>query len=124
MMTTLTAGLPGIRRSVAGWSPRLRGWLAVLPLSGLCAGLSAHALGRADVAATAWILVTLAVLVVLVTQVVRSLAKGDVGLDLVALLSMGGALALSQPLAGAFIAVMYAGGQSLEAYASGRAGKA
>ncbi|CAO4141215.1 Cation transport P-type ATPase [Methylorubrum thiocyanatum] len=124
MMTTLTAGLPGIRRSVAGWSPRLRGWLAVLPLSGLCAGLTAQALGQIDIAATAWTLATLAVLAVLLTQVATSLAKGDVGLDLVALLSMGGALALSQPLAGAVIALMYAGGQSLEAYASGRAGKA
>ena len=35
---------------------------------------------------------------VLAIQVVTSLARGDVGLDLVALLSMGGALALSQPL--------------------------
>ena len=53
-----------------------------------------------------------------------SLARGDVGLDLVALLSMGGALALSQPLAGVVIALMYAGGQTLEAYASRRAGRA
>ncbi len=36
---------------------------------------------------------------------------------------MGGALALSQPLAGVVIALMYAGGQSLEAYAAGRAGR-
>ncbi|MFX7988878.1 heavy metal translocating P-type ATPase, partial [Acinetobacter baumannii] len=37
---------------------------------------------------------------------------------------MGGALALGQPLAGAVIALMYAGGQTLEAYATGRAGQA
>ncbi len=73
---------------------------------------------RADIATAAWILATLAVLGALVFQVVTSLTKGDVGLDLVALLSMGGALALSQPLAGAVIALMYASGQSLEAYAS------
>ncbi|KQO74794.1 MULTISPECIES: heavy metal translocating P-type ATPase [unclassified Methylobacterium] len=107
-----------------GWLTGLRGGLAVLPLAGLCAGLSAEALGRPDIAAWAWTLPTLAVLAVLALQVVTSLARGDVGLDLVALLSMGGALALSQPLAGVVIALMYAGGQSLEAYASGRAGRA
>ncbi|MBP1179919.1 heavy metal translocating P-type ATPase [Methylobacterium sp. PvR107] len=104
--------------------PRLRGWLAVLPLVGLCIGLAAQALGHPEVAALAWTLATLAILVVLASQVVTSLAQGDIGLDLVALLSMGGALALSQPLAGAVIALMYAGGQSLEAYAAGRAGRA
>lgn len=124
MMTIPAAGFRKMRGSVVGWLPQLRGWLAVVPLFGLSAGLSAHALGHAHFAATTWTLVTLAVLVVLVTQVVRSLTKGDVGLDLVALLSMSGALALSQPLTGAVIALMYAGGQSLEAYAAGRAGKA
>ncbi len=107
-----------------GGLQQLRGWLTVLPLAGLCTGLSAQAVGRLDIATTAWTLATLAVLVVLATQVVTSLARGDVGLDLVALLSMAGALALSQPLAGAVVALMYAGGQSLEAYAAGRAERA
>ncbi|MEE7448997.1 heavy metal translocating P-type ATPase [Methylobacterium radiotolerans] len=109
--------------AVAGRGPRLRVWLAVLPLTGLCAGLSAQALGHPEAAAWAWTLATLLVLAVLASQIVTSLARGDVGLDLVALLSMSGALALSQPLAGAVIALMYAGGQSLEAYAAGRAGR-
>ncbi|MGV7032696.1 heavy metal translocating P-type ATPase [Methylobacterium symbioticum] len=123
-MTTAALGSTETAMQAAGWRPRLRGWLAALPLAGLCAGLSAQALGRADIAATAWTVATLAVLAVLATQVVTSLARGDIGLDLVALLSMGGALVLSQPLAGAVIALMYAGGQSLEAYAAGRAGRA
>lgn len=124
-MTTAAVGSPETNRpAVAGWMPGLRGWLAALPLAGLSAGLAAQAVGRADIAAAAWTVATLAVLGALLIQVVTSLAKGDVGLDLVALLSMGGALALSQPLAGAVIALMYAGGQSLEAYASGRAGSA
>ena len=123
-MATAALGSTETARPAAGWMPRLRAWLAALPLAGLCAGLSVQAIGRADIAAAAWTAATLAVLAVLATQVVTSLAKGDVGLDLVALLSMGGALALSQPLAGAVIALMYAGGQSLEAYAAGRAGRA
>lgn len=112
------------RSAIAGLAARLQAWLAVLPLAGLCVGLSAQALGEPGIAAWAWTIPTLAVLVVLVAQVVTSLARGDVGLDLVALLSMGGALALSQPLAGVVIALMYAGGQGLEAYAAGRAGQA
>ncbi|PJI53823.1 heavy metal translocating P-type ATPase, partial [Methylobacterium radiotolerans] len=110
-MTTAAVGSPETNRpAVAGWMPGLRGWLAALPLAGLSAGLAAQAVGRADIAAAAWTVATLAVLGALLIQVVTSLAKGDVGLDLVALLSMGGALALSQPLAGAVIALMYAGG--------------
>ncbi len=112
------------RPAYDGWMPRLRGWFAVLPLIGLCTGLAAQASGHPEAAAWAWTLATLVVLVLLASQVVTSLAHGDIGLDLVALLAMGGALALSQPLAGAVIALMYAGGQSLEAYAAGRAGRA
>ena len=103
---------------------RLRDWLAVLPLAGLCTGVSAQALGRPDIATVAWTLATLAILAVLVSQVVMSLVRGDVGLDLIALLSMGGALALSQPLAGSISARMYAGAHSAEAHAAGRAGRA
>ena len=106
----------------AGWVA-LRAELVVLPLVGLSAGLGAQALGHPGVATLAFSLATLAVLAVLLVQVATSLARGDVGLDLVALLSMGGALALSQSLAGAVIALMYAGGQSLEAYAAGRASR-
>ncbi|WP_311276034.1 heavy metal translocating P-type ATPase [Methylobacterium sp. WCS2018Hpa-22] len=121
--TAIDSGAAG-RPAIVDAFQRLRGWLAILPLVGLCTGLSAEALSRPDIAAWAWTLPTLTVLAVLMAQVVTSLARGDVGLDLVALLSMSGALALSQPLAGVVIALMYAGGQSLEAYASGRASRA
>jgi heavy metal translocating P-type ATPase len=86
--------------------------------------LAAQALDEPGIAAWAWMLPTLAVLAILVIQVVVSLARGNVGLDLVAVLSMAGALALSQRLTGVVIALMYAGGQALEAYAAGRAGRA
>ncbi|KMO41729.1 haloacid dehalogenase [Methylobacterium tarhaniae] len=121
-------GAPAERAAVgtapAGRTPALRGGFVVLPLLGLGAGLVAQALGQVGVATLAWNLATLAVLAILLVQVATSLARGDVGLDLVALLSMGGALALSQPLAGAVIALMYAGGQALEAIAAGRASRA
>lgn len=115
----------GSRRPTVAELPTLvRGWLAILPLAGLCLGLAAQALEHPGLAAWAWTLPTLAILVVLLIQVATSLARGDVGLDVVAVLSMAGAVALSQPLTGVVIALMYAGGQSLEAYAAGRAGRA
>lgn len=123
-MTTTTASAISAGRPAAGWLLRLREWLAFVPLLGLCIGLTAQVLGRSDLATAAWTLATVAILVALLAQVVTRLARGDIGLDLVALLAMGGALALGQPLAGAVIALMYAGGQALEAYAIGRAGQA
>ncbi|WP_082552376.1 heavy metal translocating P-type ATPase [Methylobacterium sp. Leaf456] len=127
-MTTSVHPVPAAREAgqptFAHLAEQVRGWLALLPLSGLGIGLSAQALGRPDLAFLAFAVPTLAVLTVLAVQIAAHLARGDVGLDLVALLSMGGALALSQPLAGVVIALMYAGGQSLEAYAAGRAGAA
>jgi heavy metal translocating P-type ATPase len=126
-MTTAEAALPAIESgwiALAGRVARLREWLATLPLAGLCIGLAAQALDEPGIAAWAWMLPTLAVLAILVIQVVVSLARGNVGLDLVAVLSMAGALALSQRLTGVVIALMYAGGQALEAYAAGRAGRA
>lgn len=101
-----------------------RALLPALPMAGLVAGLAVQALGRPDLAQWAWTIPTIAVTALLVVDVARGLLKGDFGLDLVALLAMGGALVLSQPLAGVVIALMYAGGQSLEAYAAGRAERA
>ena len=46
-----------------------------------------------------------------------SLRRGDLGLDIVAALSMTAALAVGQELAAAIVALMYAGGQLLESFA-------
>ncbi len=108
----------------ADWVQELRRWLALVPLIGLCAGLAAEFVGWPEDAAWAYTIPTLAILAAVGIQVVTSLKRGDLGLDFVALLSMSGALALSQPLTGVVIALMYASGQSLEAYASARAGHA
>jgi heavy metal translocating P-type ATPase len=69
----------------------------------------------------AWSMATAPVLLGLLVQIFTSLRKGDVGLDVVAALSMSAALAFGEPLAGNVIALMYAGGQLLEAFAQGRA---
>ena len=50
-------------------------------------------------------------------EIVTSLRRGDLGLDIVAALSMTGALLVGENLAAAIVALMYAGGQYLESYA-------
>ncbi len=94
--------------------------LVAIALAGLAAGILAWATGQAW-APRAWAAGTLPVLAGLLVQIVRSLRRGDVGLDVVAALSMTAALAFGEPLAGNVVALMYAGGQLLESYAEGRA---
>jgi cation transport ATPase len=60
-------------------------------------------------------------LVPLTWSVLRSLSRGDVGVDAFALVSMAGALALREYLAGAVVALMLAGGNALEEAANRRA---
>ncbi len=60
---------------------------------------------------------TLVVIAALAAEIIASLRRGEVGLDIVALLSMTAALAIGETLAAAVVALMYAGGQSLEGFA-------
>jgi heavy metal translocating P-type ATPase len=68
-----------------------------------------------------WTAATLAVLSSLLVQIFAALHRGDVGLDIVAALSMSAAIAFGEPLAGNVVGLMYASGQLLEAFAEGRA---
>ena len=61
------------------------------------------------------------ILVPLVWSVARSLLRGDVGVDGIALVAIAGALLLGEYLVAAVIAVMLAGGNALEASADRRA---
>ena len=70
-----------------------------------------------------WVAATALVLAALAVEIVRSLSRGEVGLDLVAALSMSAALAFGEALAGNVVALMYAGGQFLEGYAASRASR-
>jgi heavy metal translocating P-type ATPase len=72
-------------------------------------------------AGACWAITTLVALVPLVQATVRALSRGRIGVDLVALLAMAGALVLGEYLAGAVIALMLTGGQALETFAAGRA---
>src|SRR5215208_513679 len=102
-----------------------QGWLnsAVLAAIGatLAAGLVASPLGRPDLAAPSWTAGTVIALAVLVLEIVTTLRRGQVGLDIVAALSMSAALAFGVPLAGNVVGLMYAGGQFLQSVAGRRA---
>ena len=95
----------------------VRPYLAGLAALGLLAGIIAKVAGRDAGAAAVWAAATLPVLLALLVEIVTSLRRGEVGLDIVAGLSMGAALTFGENLAAAIVALMYAGGQYLETYA-------
>ena len=84
---------------------------------GLAAGFAAKLAGLGAWSPAIWAAVTLPVLLALLAEIVTSLRRGDLGLDIVAALSMTAALAVGENLAAAIVALMYAGGQYLESYA-------
>lgn len=77
--------------------------------------------GDADRSHLTWALGTIPVLLALFVQIIGSLRRGDIGLDVVAALSMSAALVFGETLAGNVVALMYAGGQLLESFAEGQA---
>jgi heavy metal translocating P-type ATPase len=95
--------------------------LVALTLTGIVAGAVARLLGQTGMAGWLWALTTAAMLVPLAWTVVADLRRGEMGVDVIALLAMAGSLILGQYLAGAVIALMLSGGQALEAFAGARA---
>jgi heavy metal translocating P-type ATPase len=100
---------------------RTRPLLAILAAGGLAGGFVALWAGLAVWPDAIWAAATVPVLLALVAEIVTSLRRGDVGLDVVAGLSMTAALVFGEELAAAIVALMYAGGRLLEAYAERRA---
>jgi heavy metal translocating P-type ATPase len=94
-----------------------RPYLAGLAAAGLAAGIAAGLTGHGDWARSIWTAATLPVLAALLIEIVTSLRRGDVGLDIVAALSMTGALVFGESLAASIVALMYGGGQYLESFA-------
>jgi heavy metal translocating P-type ATPase len=109
------------RRRLAAAGALLRPALVGIAGLGLGLGLALFVTGRGDAADLVWIAATLPVLAALVWEIVTSLRRGEYGLDIVAALSMTGALLVGETLAAAVVALMYSGGQYLEAFAERRA---
>ena len=95
--------------------------VAAVSLAALLAGVLLWATGHHETADIVWAVLVAAMLAPLGLSVLRTLRHGDVGVDAIALISMAGALALQEYLAGAVIALMLAGGNALEERAGGRA---
>jgi len=95
--------------------------LLVLTVTGLAVGgvLSLAGAGRAgDVA---WVAAGACGVVYSLWSMADSLRRGRIGVDVIALLALIGAIAVGEYLAAAVISVMVASGRALEAWAAGRA---
>ncbi len=102
-------------------SDRVKTALLGMALAGLSIGLVLRLAGWADAAGVVWFIGVAPVLLALLVEILRSLRRGEVGLDIVAALSMSAALTFGETLAAAVVALMYSGGTFLESFAEGRA---
>jgi len=103
------------------FQPLLRAGSLSVAAGGLLIGFAARLFGLGAWSGPVWAVATVPVLLVLVAEIVTSLRRGDVGLDIVAAISMLAALVFGEYLAAAVVALMYAGGQYLESFAERRA---
>jgi heavy metal translocating P-type ATPase len=95
----------------------IRSVLVAIPAFGLASGLALPFLGQPAWQGWVWTAFTIPVLLTLLYDIVSSLQRREVGLDIVAALSMTAALGVGENLAAVVVALMYAGGQYLEAFA-------
>ena len=95
--------------------------LPAIALAAIVCGGALWLLDQDRWADIAWAAGATVVLVPLTLTTVRSLLRGDVGVDAIALVAIVWALALGEFLAAAIIALMMSGGAALEAWAAGRA---
>jgi cation transport ATPase len=95
----------------------IRPFLIGFPAAGIVLGFVLRFAGFEPWVDWIWAGSTVPVLLALLVEIVLSLRRGEVGLDIVAALSMTAALVFGEELAAAIVALMYAGGQYLEGFA-------
>jgi len=95
-----------------------------LTLVTLVAGAVASLAGAGAIGRWIWLVGAIAMGLPLVLRTIRGALEGRFATDIVASLSIGGAIALGQPLVALVIVVMQTGGEALEQYAEGRASAA
>ena len=100
---------------------RLKTAILLFVVAGLVSGLVLYFIGEAEMASIVWFIGVIPALAALLIEILRSIGRGEVGLDIVAALSMTAALVFGETLAAAVVAVMYSGGTFLESFAEGRA---
>ena len=98
-----------------------RPYLIALPVAGLLSGIAIRFWFDAAWAPIVWGIAALPVLAALLLEIALRLGRGDLGLDVIAALSISSALVFGEQLAALVVALMYAGGQYLEDFAQRRA---
>src|ERR1017187_10394978 len=95
--------------------------LLAVTLSGLVAGGLARLAGAGAVADVTWLTTAACGLGYALWSAADSIRRGRVGVDVIALLALAGAMAVRELLAAAVISVMLTSGRALEAWAAERA---
>lgn len=109
-------------RSGAGWlGRRSAALLLTVAAAGLAAGALARLAGASGVADWCWLGSAGIGLAYALWSAIDSLRRGRLGVDVIALLAVAGAVAVRELLAAAVISVMLASGRALEAWAALRA---
>jgi heavy metal translocating P-type ATPase len=103
---------------------KIRLLTSILTLLWLTAGAALLLVGRGEWAHAVWMSGVVLLGAPIVFQTLRKALHGRFATDVVATLSIVGAIALDQPLAGLVIVLMQSGGEALERYAEGRASAA
>lgn len=107
-----------MRQTRSDW---LKPALLLFAVAALLSGMALYFTDMGAIAGIVWFVGVVPVLAALLVEIMRSLWRGEVGLDIVAALSMTAALTFGETLAAAVVAVMYSGGTFLENFAEGRA---
>ncbi|MGW3403563.1 heavy metal translocating P-type ATPase [Streptomyces zhihengii] len=102
-------------------SQRIEAALLAVTAAALTGGGIAWFAGSRETADLLWALGTVAAVVPAVWWVLAALRRGSAGVDLIAVLALGGTLAVGEYLAGALIGLMLATGRTLEGAAQRRA---
>ncbi|MGH8278717.1 MAG: heavy metal translocating P-type ATPase [Gammaproteobacteria bacterium] len=98
-------------------------YLFIACLIGLAAGGALWLAGERPAGGWVWTAAALAIVLPLLYRTARALWRHEFGVDVLALVSIGGALALQQSLTAVVIALMLASGRLLESFAAGRAAR-
>ncbi|HEX7745200.1 MAG TPA: heavy metal translocating P-type ATPase [Micromonosporaceae bacterium] len=109
------------RRSTERWTEWGYRVLLIAVAAAALGGIALRLTGNRAAADLVWAVATVGGLVPAVWWVIRALRRRQVGVDIIAVLALAGALIVHQYLAGAVVALMLATGRNLEAYAERRA---